>query len=151
VGEPDDLRRSVVEETAPLLPAAKPRYLMGVGTPADLRHAVAAGVDLFDCVLPARNARHGYLFTAAGPLHIKNAVHRDDPRPIEPGCPCPTCERVSRAFLHHLFRCGEITAAVLATVHNLRHFLDFMAGLREAIATGPVRSPQPSPSSSNPE
>ena len=151
VGEPEDLRRAVVEWTAPLLPAARPRYLMGVGTPEDLRHAVEAGVDLFDCVLPARNARHGYLFTRDGAVHIKNAVHRDDAGPIDPTCSCPTCAQVSRAFLHHLFRCGEITAAVLATVHNLRHFLDFMAGLREAIASGSVHSPQPSSSSSNSE
>jgi queuine tRNA-ribosyltransferase len=143
VGEPQDLRRAVVESSAPLLPADKPRYLMGVGTPEDLAHAVAHGVDLFDCVLPARNARHGTLFTRQGPLHLKNAIHRGDPRPPDPACPCSTCERISRGFLHHLFQSGEITAAVLATTHNLRYFLDFMRELREASAAGSESHPVP--------
>ena len=134
VGEPAAERRAVVEWTAPLLPAGKPRYLMGVGYPEDIRHAVAQGVDLFDCVLPARNARHGVLFTREGPLKIGNAGFRDDPRPPDPGCGCPTCARVSRAFLHHLTRAGELTAAVLSTLHNLRFYLDFMRDLRQAIA-----------------
>lgn len=136
VGEPEEMRRAVVEWTAPALPADRPRYLMGVGTPADLAHAVAHGVDLFDCVLPSRNARHGVLFTRAGVLRIKNARFRDDPAPVEEGCPCPCCRRVSRAFLHHLVRAKELTGAVLATAHNVRFFLDFMAGLRQAIASG---------------
>ncbi|HEX6198841.1 MAG TPA: tRNA guanosine(34) transglycosylase Tgt [Thermoanaerobaculia bacterium] len=136
VGEPQAARRATVEHAAPLLPEARPRYLMGVGTPEDLLHAVAAGVDLFDCVLPARNARHGVLFTRSGPLKLKHAALRTDPRPPDPGCACPTCRRVSRAFLAHLFRSGEITAHVLATVHNLAFYLDFMADIREACASG---------------
>jgi queuine tRNA-ribosyltransferase len=138
VGEPVALRRQVVEWTAPLLPAARPRYLMGVGYPEDILHAVAQGVDLFDCVLPARNARHGVLFTREGVLKIGNARFRDDPRPLDPACACPACARVSRAFLHHLARAGELTAAVLATLHNLRFFLDFMAAIRQSIELGTV-------------
>jgi queuine tRNA-ribosyltransferase len=136
VGEPDEERRRAIEETAPQLPAAKPRYLMGVGTPADIAHAVAAGVDLFDCVLPTRNARHGVLFTRRGPLRIKNASFQRDERPIDEACGCRTCTTVSRALVHHLLRSKEITGMVLATVHNLRFYLDFMGDLREAIASG---------------
>jgi queuine tRNA-ribosyltransferase len=136
VGEPEAARREVVEWTAPRLPADRPRYLMGVGYPRDLRHAVACGVDLFDCVLPARNGRHGVLFTREGRLNIKNARFRDDPRPVEEGCPCPACARVSRAFLHHLVRSRDLTGGVLATLHNLRFYLDFMADLRQAIGPG---------------
>jgi len=149
VGEPETERRRVIEWTAPALPDDRPRYLMGVGTPADLAHAVAQGVDLFDCVLPARNARHGVLFTRAGELRIRNARYRDDPRPVDERCECATCSRISRAFLHHLVRAGEITGAVLATVHNLRYFLDFMGEVREAIesrrlgAWAAVRAPEP--------
>jgi len=136
VGEPKDERRAVVEWTAPALPAEKPRYLMGVGTPEDIAHAVRCGVDLFDCVLPARNARHGVLYTREGVLKIKNARFRDDPRPLDEACGCPACARVSRAFLHHLVRAGELTGAVLATLHNLRFYLDFMAELRQSIRLG---------------
>ncbi len=136
VGEPDADRRGVVEWTAPALPAGRPRYLMGVGYPEDILHAVGCGVDLFDCVLPARNARHGVLFTRAGVLKIKNARYREDERPVDPGCGCPACTRVSRAFLHHLARAGELTAAVLATLHNVRFYLDFMADIRQAITLG---------------
>jgi len=136
VGEPEAERRAVVEWTAPALPEDRPRYLMGVGYPEDIVHAVAQGVDLFDCVLPARNARHGVLFTREGTLKIRNARFREDPRPIDSECGCPACRRTSRAFLHHLSRCGELTAAVLATLHNLRFYLDFMAGLRQAIQLG---------------
>lgn len=136
VGEPAAERRRVVEWSAPALPAAKPRYLMGVGTPWDIAHAVAQGVDLFDCVLPSRNGRHGQIFTAGGLLRIKNAPFQDDPRPLAEGCACPCCSTSSRAFLHHLFRTGEVTAQVLATLHNLRFYLDFMRDLREAIASG---------------
>jgi queuine tRNA-ribosyltransferase len=128
VGEPDAERRQVVEWTAPRMPSDRPRYLMGVGTPADLAHAVSHGVDLFDCVLPSRNGRHGLLWDWDGVLRIKNATYKDDPAPLLCG--------VSRAFLHHLFRSGEVTAQVLATVHNLRFYLDFMRCLREAIASG---------------
>jgi queuine tRNA-ribosyltransferase len=109
---------------------------MGVGYPEDILHAVRCGVDLFDCVLPARNARHGLLFTRGGVLRIKNARFRDDPSPPDPGCGCPVCRRLSRAFLHHLIRAGELTGAVAATVHNLSHYLDFMEDLRHAIRSG---------------
>ena len=118
------------------LPADRPRYLMGVGYPEDILHAVACGVDLFDCVLPARNARHGVLFTREGVLKIRNARYRDDPRPPDPGCACPLCSRLSRAFLHHLEKAGELTAKVLATLHNERFYLDFMAEVRQAIVLG---------------
>ena len=137
VGEPEAERRAVVEWTAPALPEERPRYLMGVGTPEDLAHAVEQGIDLFDCVLPARNGRHGLLFTRDGLVRIKNAAYRDDPRPLDPGCSCPVCSRVPRALLHHLVRAGEITGAVYGTLHNLRYFLDFMADLRQAIGSRP--------------
>jgi queuine tRNA-ribosyltransferase len=136
VGEPAAERRAVVEWTAPALPADRPRYLMGVGYPADILHAVGQGVDLFDCVLPARNARHGVLFTRQGVIKIKNARYKEDERPLDPECGCPACRRVSRAFLHHLTRAGELTAPVLATLHNLRFYLDFLADLRQAIGLG---------------
>lgn len=136
VGEPEEERYRVVEWTAPHLPEGKPRYLMGVGYPRDIAHAVRQGIDLFDCVLPARNARHGLLFTRNGPVKIKNARYRRDSAPIEEGCSCPACTRSSRAFLHHLFRCGELTGPVLATLHNLQHYLDFMEELRQATASG---------------
>ncbi len=128
VGEPEAERRRIVELAAPLLPADRPRYLMGVGTPADILHAVVQGVDLFDCVLPSRNGRHGVVFDDGGPLTLTNARFRDDPTPLACG--------VSRAFLHHLFKSGEVTAQVLATLHNLAFYLDFMRDLREAIALG---------------
>lgn len=136
VGEERPLGRSVVEQTAPALPEDKPRYLMGVGTPADIVHAVSQGVDLFDCVLPSRNARHGFLFTAQGSLKIKNARYREDGRPIDEHCLCPACRSVSRAFLHHLIRANELTGKVLATAHNLWFYLDFMRRLREALRSG---------------
>lgn len=136
VGEPDEERRRTVAGSAELLPADRPRYLMGVGTPEDILHAVRSGVDLFDCVLPARNARHGLLYTRQGRLKIKNARYRTDERPPDEECGCPTCRRVSRAFLAHLIRSGEITGHVLATVHNLSFYLDFMADIREACASG---------------
>jgi len=136
VGEPPAERRAVVERTAAALPPERPRYLMGVGYPADILHAATHGIDLFDCVLPARNARHGVLFTREGALKIRNARFRDDPRPVDEGCGCPCCSRLSRAFLHHLVRAGELTGPVLATLHNLRYYLDFMTELRQAIALG---------------
>lgn len=138
VGEPLGVRRRVVEQTAVLLPPRHIRYLMGVGTPEDVLHAVQHGVDLFDCVLPSRNARHGLLFTRRGPLRIKNARFRSDPRPLDEECCCAACGSVSRAFLHHLVRCGEITGQVLATIHNIHFYLDFMADVREAIASATV-------------
>ncbi|MCZ6726635.1 MAG: tRNA guanosine(34) transglycosylase Tgt [Acidobacteria bacterium] len=136
VGEPTEDRHRVVEWIAGKLPADKPRYLMGVGTPWDIAHAVSHGIDMFDCVLPSRNGRHGQLYTRRGLLRIRNARFRTDSRPIEEGCECPSCKTSSRAFLHHLFRSGEVTAQVLATLHNLRFYLDFMRDLREAIASG---------------
>ncbi len=135
VGEPRHYRRAVIEMASELLPADKPRYLMGLGTPLDIVHAVQQGVDLFDCVLPSRNGRHGILFTSQGLLRIKNARYRTDPRPIDENCGCPACSSVSRAFVHHLIRAGELTGAVLATQHNIRFYLDFVNQLREAISS----------------
>ena len=136
VGEPRTGRRAVVEMTSNLLPVEKPRYLMGLGTPLDMLHAAQHGVDLFDCVLPSRNARHGVLYTSAGVIRIKNARYRTDGRPIDHECECAACASVSRAFMHHLIRSGEITGAVLATQHNIRFYLDFVKQLREAISSG---------------
>jgi queuine tRNA-ribosyltransferase len=136
VGEPTAERRATVAATAPALPADRVRYLRGVGTPADIVSAVSHGVDLFDCVLPTRNARHGVLFTRGGVLRIKNARFRTDERPLDEACGCPACRGGGRAFLHHLLRAGELTGAVLASLHNLRFYLDFMAEVREAISSG---------------
>jgi queuine tRNA-ribosyltransferase len=136
VGEPIDVMYDVVGATTPALPAAKPRYLMGVGTPADLVEAVSRGVDLFDCVLPTRNARNGQLFTRTGPIAIKNARYAEDPLPPDPDCGCPTCRRYSRAYLRHLFMAGEMTAATLNTLHNLYFYLDTMREIRKAIEFG---------------
>ncbi len=145
VGEPGPERQLAVEWSTPGLPEDKPRYLMGVGYPSDIRHAVEHGIDLFDCVLPARSGRHGLLFTSGGEVKIKNARYKADPGPLDPECRCSTCQSTSRAFLHHLMRQDPITAKVLCTVHNLRFYLDFMADLREAIAAGelPHESSQP--------
>jgi queuine tRNA-ribosyltransferase len=134
VGEPPGPRREAIEWTAPCLPEERVRYLMGVGTIPDMLHAISHGVDLFDCVLPARNGRHGLLYTRDGPVRIHNARYREDPRPLDAECGCPVCRRLSRAFLHHLFRSGELSASVYGTLHNLRVFLDFMGEVREAIA-----------------
>ena len=136
VGEakPDTMRG--VEQMDGLLPEEKPRYLMGVGTPADLVEAVARGVDLFDCVLPTRNARNGQLFTREGRLSIRNARFRADARPPDPGCPCPTCASTSRAYLRHLHLAGEMSAATLATVHNLFFYLDTLRNMRQSILLG---------------
>ncbi len=136
VGEARELGRRATSWVAPGLPEDRPRYLMGLGLPSDILHAVGLGVDLFDCVLPSRNARHGTLFSSTGIVRIKKARYREDSGPVDPACGCPVCRRHSRAFLHHLFRCGEITGKVLATEHNVCFYLDFMAGLRRAIAGG---------------
>jgi queuine tRNA-ribosyltransferase len=133
VGEPKPARDRVLDHLDPVLPAEKPRYLMGVGTPEDLVDAVARGVDMFDCVLPTRNARNGQLFTSRGRLSIRNARYRDDPRPPDPGCPCPTCRTASRAYLRHLHQANEMTAATLMTVHNLFFYLDMMGAMRQSI------------------
>lgn len=142
VGEPADTMYSVVEHTAPQLPADRPRYLMGVGTPLDLVEAVARGIDLFDCVMPTRNARNGQLFTSQGRISIKNAQYAEDPDPPDPQCSCYTCANFSRAYLRHLFTVGEMTGAILNTVHNLRFYLDTMARIREAIVLGCLGSLQ---------
>jgi len=136
VGEPVDLMYEVVGHTAPQLPAGRPRYLMGTGMPDDLVECVARGIDLFDCVLPTRNARNGQLLTRHGVLVIKNAQYSEDRRPPDSGCGCYTCRTFSRAYLRHLFMAGEMTAATLLTVHNLYFYLDLMARIREAIGFG---------------
>ena len=133
VGEPIPLMYDVTEHTAARLPADRPRYLMGVGTPVDLVESVARGIDMFDCVLPTRNARNGQLFTSTGRLNIKNAEFADDQRPLDETCECYTCRRFSRAYLRHLFHAGEMTAATLNTLHNLHFYLDTMRRVREAI------------------
>ncbi len=136
VGEPKDDMRRILAHTAPQLPQHKPRYLMGVGTPEDIVASVQHGVDMFDCVLPTRNARHGILFTQHGDLRIKNARFRTDIAPVDAQCGCYCCRNFSRAYLHHLIRCGEILGARLATLHNLHYYQELMAGLRAAIETG---------------
>jgi queuine tRNA-ribosyltransferase len=133
VGEPLAARSRVLELLDPVLPAERPRYLMGVGTPEDLLESVARGVDMFDCVLPTRNARNGQLFTRRGRLSIRNARYRDDPRPPDPDCRCPTCRTATRAYLRHLHTSGEMTAATLLTLHNLFFYLDIMEGIRQSI------------------
>jgi queuine tRNA-ribosyltransferase len=140
VGEPADTMYSVVGHTAPQLPSDRPRYLMGVGTPLDIVEAVSRGVDLFDCVMPTRNARNGQLFTSEGRLAIKNARYAGDAGPLDPACSCYTCRTHSRAYLRHLFVSGEIGAAVLNTIHNLRFYLDTMARVRQAIVFGTLES-----------
>jgi queuine tRNA-ribosyltransferase len=136
VGEPPERLHDGIGTFAPMLPEGRPRYLMGVGYPADLLHAVSCGIDLFDCVLPTRSARTGKVFTTAGELHIKNACHADDDRPLDPACRCPTCAIYSRGALRHLFVAREATSVVLLTVHNLMYFLSLMRGAREAIIAG---------------
>ncbi len=134
VGESKREMRRIMAHTAPRLPADQPRYLMGVGTPEDIVEAVAAGIDMFDCVLPTRNARNGWLFTRYGDVKIRNARHRDDTRALDESCPCYTCAHFSRAYLHHLQKVNEILGARLNTVHNLHYYQALMRELREAIA-----------------
>jgi queuine tRNA-ribosyltransferase len=133
VGEPIPLMYDVTEQTTALLPGDRVRYLMGVGTPLDLIESVMRGIDLFDCVLPTRNARNGQLFTSEGRLNIKNAEFAEDERPPDPACGCYTCRHFSRAYLRHLFQAGEMTAGTLNTLHNLYFYLDTMERIREAI------------------
>jgi queuine tRNA-ribosyltransferase len=135
VGEPKEEMLEVVRHTAPQLPADRPRYLMGVGTPEDLLDGVAAGIDMFDCVMPTRNARNGTLFTSSGKLSIKNARYAADERPLDANCGCVTCRTASRAYLRHLFMNGEIAASVYNTIHNVSFYLDLMGGVRQAIAS----------------
>jgi queuine tRNA-ribosyltransferase len=139
VGEPVAALHDAVEMAAPMLPDHRPRYLMGVGYPRDIVHAVACGVDLFDCVLPTRSARTGKVFTSTGELVLKNARHADDPGPLDRECACPTCAHYSRAALRHLFTSREATSVVLLTVHNLFYFLNLMREAREAIMAGRYR------------
>ena len=136
VGESKDEMNAVLAGIAPHMPQASPRYLMGVGTPEDLIYGVSQGIDMFDCVLPTRNARNGHLFTSAGVVRIRNAVHRSDPAPLDPECTCYTCERFSRAYLHHLDRAGEMLGGMLMTIHNLHFYHSLMAELRAAIEAG---------------
>jgi queuine tRNA-ribosyltransferase len=140
VGEPLAERLAVLDHTAPLLPAAAPRYLMGVGKPEDLVEAVRRGVDLFDCVLPTRNARNGHLFTRHGDVRIRNGRYRADLRPLDETCDCYTCRHYSRAYLRHLDRCREILGARLNTIHNLHYYQDLMRELRAAIAEDRMES-----------
>ncbi len=140
VGEPREKTWEMVNETIPLLPADKPRYVMGVGTPQEIVEYVRLGVDMMDCVMPTRAARHGLLFTSEGKLNIKNARYARDDNPIDPSCPCKVCARYSRAYLRHLYSSQEVLAQVLNTVHNLAHYLDIMRRVRETIITGEFAS-----------
>lgn len=133
VGEPKDDMQRILAHTAPKLPQHKPRYLMGVGTPEDLVNAVGKGIDMFDCVMPTRNARNGWLFTRTGDIRIRNAKFRNDESPLDASCTCYTCENFSRAYLHHLDRSKEILGAHLNTMHNLHYYLELMREMREAI------------------
>ncbi len=136
VGEPKEAMRRIVAHTPQRLPAHKPRYLMGVGTPEDLVEGVAHGVDMFDCVMPTRNARNGHLFTRFGDLRLRNARYKTDEQPIDATCNCYACANFSRAYLHHLDRCGEMLGAMLASIHNLHYYLNLMREVREALEGG---------------
>jgi len=136
VGEPKADMHAVLAHLDPILPADKPRYLMGVGTPEDILEGVARGVDMFDCVLPTRNARNGQLFTRAGRLSIRNAKYRADARPVDEGCACYTCRSVSRAYLRHLHLANEMSAATLMTMHNLAFYLDTLRRIGQSIRLG---------------
>ena len=133
VGEPKEDMQRILAHTGPKLPAHKPHYLMGVGTPEDLVEGVANGIDMFDCVMPTRNARNGWLFTRFGDVKIKNARYKDEDQPLDTSCACYTCQNFSRAYLHHLHRCGEILGARLNTIHNLHYYLELMQDMRNAI------------------
>lgn len=135
VGEPKEDMHRILAHTGPRLPSDKPRYLMGVGTPEDLVDGVAHGIDMFDCVMPTRNARNGWLFTRYGDIKIKNARHKNEQIPLDETCSCYTCQNFSRAYLHHLHRCGEILGAQLNTIHNLHFYLQLMDDMRSAIET----------------
>jgi queuine tRNA-ribosyltransferase len=136
VGEPKEDMQRILRRTGPKLPAQKPHYLMGVGTPEDLVEGVANGIDMFDCVLPTRNARNGWLFTRYGDLKLRNARHKDEDLPIDESCSCNTCRHFSRAYLHHLHRAGEILGARLNTLHNLHYYLQLMREIRASIDAG---------------
>ena len=136
VGEPKEDMARILAHTAPKLPTNKPRYLMGVGTPEDLVYSVKAGIDMFDCVMPTRNARNGHLFTRFGDVKIKNARYKMDTGPLDPSCSCYTCTQFTRSYLHHLFRNGEILGGMLNTIHNLHFYQTIMAEMRAAIEAG---------------
>jgi queuine tRNA-ribosyltransferase len=136
VGEPKEAMLRVLEHIGPKLPADKPHYLMGVGTPEDLVAGVAAGIDMFDCVMPTRNARNGWLFTRFGDVKIRNATHKNSLRPLDETCGCYTCRHFTRGYLHHLHRVGEILGAQLNTIHNLHYYLELMGEMRDAIEAG---------------
>jgi queuine tRNA-ribosyltransferase len=136
VGEPKADMMRMLSHVTPQMPVDKPRYLMGVGTPEDLVEGVRRGVDMFDCVMPTRNGRNGHLFTTEGVIKIRNARHRHDTGPLDADCDCYTCSNFSRAYLHHLDKCGEMLGAQLNTLHNLRYYQRLMAGLRAAIEAG---------------
>jgi queuine tRNA-ribosyltransferase len=140
VGEPKEDMLRILNHTAPRLPADKPRYLMGVGTPSDIVNAVMAGIDMFDCVMPTRNARNGWLFTSEGVIKLRNAQYRNDLRQLDPHCTCYTCTHFTRAYLHHLQKINEILGAQLNTLHNLHFYQQLMRGLRAAIAAGTLTS-----------
>src|SRR5229473_2459450 len=140
IGEGQATTFAMVEADVPTLPADRPRYLMGVGKPADLVGAVKRGVDMFDCVLPTRSGRTGQAFTRAGTLNLRNARHADDPAPLDPECRCPACTGFSRAYLHHLTKANEILGSMLLTTHNLTYYADLMAALRAAISAGNLAS-----------
>ena len=136
VGEPKHLMHEVLDGIVPHMQTNKPRYLMGVGKPEDLLQGVLRGVDMFDCVMPTRNARNGHLFTSTGVVKIRNAQYRDDLRPLDENCDCHTCQNYTRAYLHHLYRAGELLSSRLNTLHNLRYYQTWMAKIRDAIETG---------------
>jgi queuine tRNA-ribosyltransferase len=136
VGEPKEDMQRVLTHIGHQLPAHKPRYLMGVGTPEDLVLGVSQGIDMFDCVMPTRNARNGHLFTRFGDLKIRNARHKSDERPVDESCSCYTCQNFSRAYLHHLDRCGEMLGPMLASIHNLHYYVNLMREVREALDAG---------------
>jgi queuine tRNA-ribosyltransferase len=136
VGEPQEVMLRTIAEVAPALPAERPRYLMGVGTPDDILAAVARGIDMFDCVLPTRNGRHGLAFTRFGPINLKNARHADDPRPLDDASSCPAARDYSRAYLHHLVKANEMLGAILLTMVNVAYYQELMAGIRAAITVG---------------
>ncbi len=140
VGEPKEQMRNIVEYCGERMPAEKPRYLMGVGTPEDIVYAVSQGIDMFDCVMPTRNARNGHIFTSRGLLRLRNKRFRNDSRPLDVNCDCYTCKNFSRAYLHHLDKCKEMLGAQLNTIHNLSYYQSVMSGLRGAIEKGRLSS-----------
>ena len=139
VGEPKEEMQAVLDYLPDAMPADRPRYLMGVGKPEDLIYAVLSGVDMFDCVMPTRNARNGHLFTSQGVIKIRNAVHQDDTSTLDPECSCYTCENFSRSYLYHLDKTGEILGSQLNTIHNLTYYQTLMSQLREAIEQGNLK------------